>query len=109
MLAKSFGQARACVQELDYFDTPLTRVAWPVATPPRSLVPFLAPPGVSLLGSPHSLLTQSKVLQLPAVGVHGPATLHLCAKASRHVHPNPSQLQLQTTYSLDDSGLSICV
>lgn len=50
MLAKAFGQgiARVLKRELDYFDTSLTRAAWPMPTVPCSLVPFPAQPGVSL-------------------------------------------------------------
>lgn len=63
VLAKAFGQgtARVLKRELDYFDTSLTRAAWPMLTVSCSLVPSLASqesPSVRI--TPFSINTEQR-------------------------------------------------
>lgn len=45
---KVLARRLVLTRELDYFDTSLTRAAWPMPTVLCSLVPFLVQPGASL-------------------------------------------------------------
>lgn len=90
VLAKAFGQGTARVLKRNLIILTLPWAGQPGPCQQCHVLWFLPFPARSLplSGRPHFLLTQSNVLQLPAVRVHGPVTLYLCAKASHLLHPN---------------------